>query len=343
MLRRPYRATAASAQEACTRNTPRCDLAAHGGERPACCTKHLFETTVFVDELLTRHGIAHWLDWGSLLGAVRHGALIPWDGDVDFGLLSDDWGPLPDLAGEIEAAGFHLLSLSRKRSKITYSKVNHRGVDLYRHERRGAMVHYPTKDPTRRPEVKHQEAFPASFVENFETVHLYDRPFPAPSPVVPFLVDHRYGPTWKIPLRRIAGIPYPNLNGNDLSPTVEALLHRLSDSQRRLLVAKAQLRPTRSKFRSRHADPGLPSTARQDFLDNILGPIPAYHRTGLVQELGETIAALEQATAETDNPGVDLWLRRTVRTARNLAAGISDEGRAAVRRVRRRCGRCVGK
>jgi phosphorylcholine metabolism protein LicD len=48
------------------------------------------ETAVFTHELLTKHGIVHWLDYGSLLGAVRGGELIPWDNDVDFGFLGSD-------------------------------------------------------------------------------------------------------------------------------------------------------------------------------------------------------------------------------------------------------------
>lgn len=335
ILRRPYRATAVSAREPCTRVTPKCDLAAHGGNRPECCTSHLFETAIFVDELLTRQGIAHWLDWGSLLGAVRDQTLIPWDGDVDFGAVLDDWGPLLDLTAEIQAAGFHL-KFWRKRARIYYSRVNHLGADIYRHERRGAMVHYPTKDPTKRPEVEHQEAFPASFVETFETVHLYDRPFPAPSPVVPFLVNHRYGPAWKIPLRHIKGITYPDLNGEELSPTVERLLQRLSESQDRLLVAKAGLRPTRSIFWSRHGDPGLPTLPKSDILDTVLAAILADQRNGVVHELAVTIAAFDQAGSEIETPDLGLWLERITRTAVNVAVGMRLETQRVTRRLRRK-------
>lgn len=33
------------------------------------------------DQLCRRHDLKYWLDFGSLLGAVRHGGFIPWDDD----------------------------------------------------------------------------------------------------------------------------------------------------------------------------------------------------------------------------------------------------------------------
>jgi lipopolysaccharide cholinephosphotransferase len=43
-----------------------------------------------VDAMCRTHGVAYWLDGGSLLGAVRHAAPIPWDDDIDLCMLRHD-------------------------------------------------------------------------------------------------------------------------------------------------------------------------------------------------------------------------------------------------------------
>lgn len=43
------------------------------------------------DKLCKENNYQYWIDFGNLLGAVRHGGFIPWDDDVDLGMVRDDY------------------------------------------------------------------------------------------------------------------------------------------------------------------------------------------------------------------------------------------------------------
>jgi hypothetical protein len=49
------------------------------------------ESLVHITEILHKHGIKYTLLWGTLLGITRDHKLIPWDCDIDIGVLTDDY------------------------------------------------------------------------------------------------------------------------------------------------------------------------------------------------------------------------------------------------------------
>ena len=66
-----------------------------------CCRAHIEDLSHYVAACLSEMGVVHWLEGGSLLGAVRErGALLDWEDDVDISVLLDD-----DMSWERLAAG----------------------------------------------------------------------------------------------------------------------------------------------------------------------------------------------------------------------------------------------
>jgi phosphorylcholine metabolism protein LicD len=51
----------------------------------------LLEMLVAIDGVCKKNNIQYWLDGGTLLGAYRHGGFIPWDDDVDIGVMRADF------------------------------------------------------------------------------------------------------------------------------------------------------------------------------------------------------------------------------------------------------------
>lgn len=85
---------------ACTKSTPRCS-----GINP-CCHRNLLTILTAIHELLEQEKVHHWLAFGTLLGAVRSHEFIPWDEDIDVGILEDDFSKVVSLAPRIHELGF---------------------------------------------------------------------------------------------------------------------------------------------------------------------------------------------------------------------------------------------
>ena len=176
----------------CSRHTQRCPTTYIGLDRrvPTCCREKIAATIHYVSRLLTLHGIMHWADYSTLLGAVRHGgSMVPWDYDADLTVLIDHWSNFMALEEQIKADG-HLLIAGETPNfaRVFFSPLNGNYVDIYsaRDGGDGQMYLASAEDV---------DPFPRHFLDPLDTVQFEGGTLPAPNNVRAFL-DTRYGTDW---------------------------------------------------------------------------------------------------------------------------------------------------
>lgn len=75
------------------------------------------------DRVCRKHQLKYYLMFGSLLGAVRHGGFIPWDDDVDVGMLRDDYEKLLLLKKEFQKPYFLQTPYTDEGYFYSYAKI----------------------------------------------------------------------------------------------------------------------------------------------------------------------------------------------------------------------------
>lgn len=64
------------------------------------------EVLIEIDRVCKKHDIQYFADWGTLLGAVRHGGYIPWDDDLDIVMKRKDYQKFIEVASKELETGF---------------------------------------------------------------------------------------------------------------------------------------------------------------------------------------------------------------------------------------------
>ena len=67
------------------------DLRERGKNKLRQCQLVLLRQLKIFDYLSKKYEFKYWLDSGTLLGAVRHKGFVPWDDDIDIGILRTDY------------------------------------------------------------------------------------------------------------------------------------------------------------------------------------------------------------------------------------------------------------
>lgn len=80
--------------------------------------KHLLAMAKMFHNFCIEHDIKYYMIGGTLLGAVRHKGFIPWDDDMDFGILREDYEKLKTLYNEVPEG--YSLNFHEKNSDFQY-------------------------------------------------------------------------------------------------------------------------------------------------------------------------------------------------------------------------------
>lgn len=192
----------------CTRDTARCPEArVMLLDTPECCLAHVRGIMRDLTRIFDREGIRWWADYGTLLGFLQFGGMIPWDKDGDLGILAEDREKLLGLRGELMALGYYptyapVRPTERFRTgdrlKVRLSAKNHSNVDVFIWcDRPGGMldrINYIGSDLYKGRQFPREWALPLGRGQwDGIEISLPHQPEK--------LAAHRYGEKWQEPLR----------------------------------------------------------------------------------------------------------------------------------------------
>lgn len=75
------------------------------------------------DRICAKHGLSYWLDYGTLLGAVRHQGFIPWDDDLDVCMPRPDYDRASAIMQEELGEPYEWVDLYTNLAKCTPEQI----------------------------------------------------------------------------------------------------------------------------------------------------------------------------------------------------------------------------
>jgi hypothetical protein len=192
----------------CTRMGALCSPESHvalGLNTPPCCREHLRRMAKWVATRLNEAQVPYWVDFGTLLGIIRQGDIIPWDTDVDISVKSKSFDDIWSLRFHGARQGYRFIQLPGQSAHglpiIRILCVDNFDdtdvlnscplyVDIYPFDE--------TSLGTLGVVSIASDYFPKRFVEPTETFLHWGVQFQIPNNVEAFLT-HRYGSEWRKP------------------------------------------------------------------------------------------------------------------------------------------------
>lgn len=162
--------------------------------------------------LLEEAGITYWLDWGTLLGAVRDGGAIPWDFDADLGAFIEDREGIARLTDKAKELGYTLAYYPQYHKFRFFGdkgEAFHVDIDLWEPRENVAVALFDTR---------HEH--PMQSLINHSSIEFEGRKYPCPTNPVETIM-RMVGPDWKLPKISQGNVIYLNKYASYLLPFTE--------------------------------------------------------------------------------------------------------------------------
>ena len=148
----------------------------------------LLEVLFLFDDWASSVQLRYWLDYGTLLGAVRDGKMIPWDWDVDVGLMKEEIESVPQLGALLKSKGLSVTRKTTCRLDICLIESNKACLDVFMYVARKAdnsVIRCELDDAFR-------YQFSASFINPTKRIMFEGHMLHGPNNPEKFLKHYRY-------------------------------------------------------------------------------------------------------------------------------------------------------
>lgn len=168
--------------------------------------EELYKILNLIQQIFDAKKIPFWLEYGTLLGAVRNGKLIEWDKDVDIGIWYTDIGKV--LRTESWFADKHYYLRQDKNGNFTIGKRMEHGivrlVDIFLFKKVDDWIIRVYRKGNYKGERRFKEFDVRAkdwHYSQFKYIYLNGKPF-----IVPLFaeksLDFTYGKSWKTPIKK---------------------------------------------------------------------------------------------------------------------------------------------
>lgn len=82
------------------------------------------EVLADVEKVCQKYNLHYQADWGTLIGAIRHGGFIPWDDDMDISMLREDYDKFNQVVLD-ELPEYHVLNFDHSQDGNYDSQLTH--------------------------------------------------------------------------------------------------------------------------------------------------------------------------------------------------------------------------